>query len=134
MASQVLSGSGNISYTNTTGKNVRFIINFMSGSINFSWGNVASLATHSTSGSFGKNVCYSRFETNSVSDLQNYVSVNSGNTRYPTITLNSSPYISKNFTGSELGLSPIEYILAPNHVFRAEGTISAYNILTITED
>lgn len=31
MASQVLSGSGNVSYTNTTGENVRIIINYMSG-------------------------------------------------------------------------------------------------------
>ena len=31
MASQVLSGSGSVSYTNNTGQNVRIVINFMSG-------------------------------------------------------------------------------------------------------
>ena len=31
MASQVLSGSGNVSYTNNTGQNVRVVINYMSG-------------------------------------------------------------------------------------------------------
>ena len=29
MAAQVLSGSGNVSYTNTTGQNVRVVINFL---------------------------------------------------------------------------------------------------------
>jgi hypothetical protein len=41
MASQVLSGSSNVSYTNNTGQNVRIVINYMIGTtsgLNINWG------------------------------------------------------------------------------------------------
>lgn len=139
-SSQVLSGSGNLNYTNTTGKNVRVIINFISGTVNLSWGNPSSLATHgyeSINGSFGKNISSSSTNICIIEDFQNYVSVNNGNTRYPTITINSVPSESNKFSqpaSSTAQGAPIEYILSPNHVFRVEGTVTAYNILTITED
>lgn len=50
MASQVLSGTGNVSYTNNTGQNVRVVINYLQapgggGAFDtISWGNGASVA------------------------------------------------------------------------------------------
>ena len=41
MASQVLSGSSNPSYTNNTGQNVRVVINFMMNVEGMSWGGVS---------------------------------------------------------------------------------------------
>ena len=40
MASQVLSGSSNPSYTNNTGQNVRILINYMSGCTSMTWAGV----------------------------------------------------------------------------------------------
>jgi hypothetical protein len=42
MASQVLSGSSNASYTNSTGQNVRIIINFMSNCTAMGWAGVTA--------------------------------------------------------------------------------------------
>jgi hypothetical protein len=41
MASQVLSGSSNVSYTNNTGQNVRIVINFMSTPSAINWAGVS---------------------------------------------------------------------------------------------
>jgi len=41
MASQVLSGSSNPTYTNNTGQNVRVVINFMMNVDGMSWGGVS---------------------------------------------------------------------------------------------
>lgn len=48
MASQVLSGSSNPTYTNNTGQNVRLVINFMSNCTAMSWAGI-SLTGGSTS-------------------------------------------------------------------------------------
>lgn len=48
MASQVLSGSTNATYTNGTGQNVRLVINFMANCTLMSWGGI-SLTGGSTS-------------------------------------------------------------------------------------
>lgn len=45
MASQVISGASNPNYTNTTGKNVRIIINFISEATSVSWAGVSAVAT-----------------------------------------------------------------------------------------
>lgn len=62
MASQVFSGTGNFSYTNNTGQNVRVVINFAgwknnNSGMNISWGNVSI----SDSGviSLGRNLAFS---------------------------------------------------------------------------
>ncbi len=43
MASQVFSGASNPSYTNTTGKNVRVIFNFLSNPTSVSWGGATTM-------------------------------------------------------------------------------------------
>lgn len=58
MAAQVLSGSGNITYTNTTGQNVRVVINFLqtagTGSSTLSFQGVSLSVGQNTT--IGKNV------------------------------------------------------------------------------
>jgi len=53
MASQVLSGASNASYTNNTGQNVRLIINYMSNVTSMTWAGVTVTASSTT---IGKNV------------------------------------------------------------------------------
>ena len=60
MASQVLSGSSNVSYSNNTGQNVRIVINYMAGatvsgapqyqSISMSWAGVSASAPFTAMG------------------------------------------------------------------------------------
>lgn len=45
MASTVLSGAGNVSYTNSTGQNVRVLINFMQASSTYTLSNVSVLGS-----------------------------------------------------------------------------------------
>jgi hypothetical protein len=64
MASQVLSGSGNPSYTNNTSQNVRIVINYMNATaakeITINWAGVSITETNVES--FGKNIaCASAF-------------------------------------------------------------------------
>lgn len=50
MASQVLSGANNASYTNNTGQNVRLIINYMSNVTSMTWAGVTVTASATTIG------------------------------------------------------------------------------------
>jgi hypothetical protein len=50
MASQVLSGASNASYTNNTGQNVRLIINYMSNVTSMTWAGVTVTASSTTIG------------------------------------------------------------------------------------
>ena len=61
MASQVLSGANNASYTNNTGQNVRLIINYMSNVTSMTWAGVNVTASATT---IGKNVPISYSATN----------------------------------------------------------------------
>lgn len=108
MASQVLSGSGNVSYTNNTGQNVRIVINFMSaasstGGISLAWASV----TRNGEGllAIGRNIAYANQNTNS------------SNNSYST-------------EGS--GALPTEIMISPGQSFAASG-INAYNIVIIPE-
>jgi len=53
MASQVISGASNPSYTNNTGKNVRIILNFLSNATAVNW---AGVSASSTSGPLPKEI------------------------------------------------------------------------------
>lgn len=44
MASQVLSGTANPTYTNNTGKNVRVILNFLSNATSVNWAGVSAVS------------------------------------------------------------------------------------------
>ena len=123
MASQVLSGTGNVSYTNNTGQNVRIVINFMQATtgpgfqiqvqrINLSWGNNASASA--VVSSIGRNLAY----TTGSGVIANNASYSG------TIVDNSVSGI------TNTGL-PTELMLAPGQTFSA--SCGAYNIVVIPE-
>lgn len=56
MASQVLSGATNASYTNNTGQNVRLIINYMSNVTSMTWAGVTVTASSTTIGKDIQNI------------------------------------------------------------------------------
>ena len=135
MASQVLSGSGNVSYTNTTGENVRIIINYMSGSqrrevsdgeditgisISFPGGSAGSIRALA----IGKHLAH---VTTSSS-----VTVSSENAIMQWTS--TSPGEDYRFTAPTDGTSfaiPLELMLAPGQSFSA--SCSSYNIVVIPE-
>ena len=45
MASQVISGTSNPTYTNNTGKNVRIILNFLSNATTVNWAGVSAVSS-----------------------------------------------------------------------------------------
>ena len=71
MAAQVLSGSGNVSYTNSTGQNVRLVINYLrniteDGTMSFQ-GVTVTLPKNTT---YGKTLAYQSQESGTVSSNQ----------------------------------------------------------------
>lgn len=119
MASQVLSGTGNVSYTNNTGQNVRIVINYMESKTNtlpggsqtnemtISWSGASVSQFIGTGGSLfalGRNLAFSNPNYNTAN---NYFGT-SGYTGFPT-----------------------ELMLAPGQTFSA--TCGGYNIVVIPE-
>lgn len=93
MASQVLSGSSNPSYTNTTGQNVRLVINILQVTGTVSWGSAGSIsiapgsqqAVSTTNPYAQTNGWYTRSggaETNAFSNIRQLVIRYSGVTVY----------------------------------------------------
>ncbi len=132
MASQVLSGSSNVSYTNTTGQNVRVVINYMRGvsdgignfEISMSWG--GGSASGSSVLAIGRNLAFSAGFRSS-SGL-------SANTNPVTMTANNMCIhggISANGELTEAAL-PTEIMLANGQTFSA--SCGAYNIVVIPEN
>lgn len=142
MASQVLSGTSNVSYTNNTGQNVRIVINYMQGGTTIPTGN---LPTQSTSGSTGITLSWSATNGGTVSvnapgalaigrnlafshaGGEDLFKDNSG------LTLSSNnmvTYESGAAQRSNNGL-PTEIIIASGQTFSA--VCSAYNIVCIPE-
>lgn len=125
MAATILSGTGNVTYTNSTGQNVRIVINFLrgNGSISFSWGPSTSLVTV-TSGvntltTIGRNL--SVYSLSPVGG-QGLVSTNM------QITNPLSPYAAS---------LPTEIMIKSGEIFSAScsgaGSMIAYNIVVIPE-
>jgi hypothetical protein len=111
MASQVLSGSSNPSYTNNTGQNVRVIINYMNspaypdgGTIRMSWAGISVSSSSNKVKAIGKNLAAGYFGNLS---LYSY-------TKDDDISL------------------PTEIMLAPSQTFSA--VCGAYNIVIIPEN
>jgi len=152
MASQVLSGATNASYTNNTGQNVRLLINYMANVTSMTWAGVTVSASART---IGKNVPIT-YTTNDVrinlpilSSVASFLSpgtISSTNVNvYGSIgssgTISGGRAISvapTTLTGS-LSLIPstnsnfpIELMLAPNQSFSA--VCGAYNAIIIKED
>lgn len=116
MASQVLSGTGNVTYTNSTGQNVRLVINYMSGTnIALSWTSASTgTGTASFTGAvtFGRSLATSNFISGSGSyDSQNMFSSSSSNN----------------------GSLPTEIMIATGQTFSATG-VTSYNMIAIKED
>ena len=114
MASQVLSGSSNVSYTNNTGQNVRIVINYMagtSGSITMSW---AGVSANSAFSAIGRNLAFM------VSKLP-----------VGGQALSNPTGITGNNAFGDNGALPTEIMLAPGQTFSA--SCGPYNIVVIPE-
>lgn len=141
MASQVLSGSSNPSYTNNTGQNVRVLINYMASCTSMTWAGVTVTTTSTT---ISKNnlqiqtrevtVPINGTLSGTVSAVQGaqepiFVSANYGTTS------TSSTFTTTAYVPTTVGPSanlPVEIILAPSQSFSAVS--DAYNIVVIKED
>ena len=130
MASQVLSGTGNVSYTNNTGQNVRIVINYLQapgggGAFStMSWGNGASVAIPQGV-RIGRNLAFT-----------NYTSAGQGQYT-PAITSNNGSYVSVQGSPVEFGV-PTELMLSPGQTFSVTTSnpsfpSNAYNIVVIPE-
>jgi len=109
MASQVLSGSSNVSYTNNTGQNVRIVINYMDTPNSMSWAGVTKAAS-SVPLAIGRNLAFNNGTSLAVS--------------------------SNNATSQESNelanfAFPTEIMIASGQTFSA--TCGAYNIVVIPE-
>ena len=120
MASQVLSGSGSVSYTNNTGQNVRIVINFMSGT---STAGPGTIVNPGITINWGLASAPLRIQTGTVG---------------PTIIGRNIAFSSDTTIGSaNNGLLPpgnalpTELMLAPGQIFSA--TCGSYNIVVIPE-
>jgi hypothetical protein len=121
MASQVLSGASNPSYTNNTGQNVRVVINYMRGS-NFDPG-----VEPDRFGRFGRAAAPSNITINWAG-----VSVGGSSTDQTlAIGRNLATSAGTNRTGNGPGL-PTEIILTPGQTFSA--VCQVYNIVVIPEN
>lgn len=127
MASQVFSGNGNFSYTNSTGQNVRVIINFMqstnlgvnAGGISMSWTGASVSAPYVHS--LGRNLAFYNGIINDVNNI-GYNSQSAGN----MVCVDGS-------TAQRANIAlPTEIMLAPNQGFSA--VCGPYNIVVVKED
>jgi hypothetical protein len=144
MASQVLSGASNASYTNNTGQNVRLIINYMSNVTSMTWAGVSVTASSTT---IGKDIPVTTISSlsgsvsipNSSGTLTGRVNpINSAilNNMSGTISLSSgtgSSNIRFTTTTSETSNNfPTELMLASGQSFSS--VCGAYNAIVIKED
>ena len=126
MASQVLSGSGDVTYTNNTGQNVRIVINFLQvtngtnqqGAFSISWGGGGSTACSITrSVSIGRNIAGSTSISDGGISSQNLGSLGSG------VLMDGCP---------------TELVIGPTATFAIDSNsefirIAGYNIVVIPE-
>ena len=139
MASQVLSGTGDVTYTNNTGQNVRIVINYMktrlvssSGLLpsfyTMSWASGVSLRVDSVGGSIGRNISFYNRTGGSTGGV-------TGN--------NYGANMDTGGTSEALAAegAPVELIIAPGDTFSVVGgtensrtiEIGPYNIVVIPE-
>lgn len=118
MASQVLSGASNPSYTNTTGENVRIIINYMQNVTNIQWSGVAV-------GSFG-----GRTIGRNLAFINAAYSPEAGGiSRSVSVSANNMAGY-QNAQSQTVGI-PTELMIAPGESFSAN--CGVYNIVVIPE-
>ena len=142
MASQVLSGTGDVTYTNNTGQNVRIVINYMKTRLvsttglqpsfyTMSWASGVSLRVDSIGGSIGRNISFFNVAGSSRSSGTGV----SGN--------NYGANMDTGGTSEALAAegAPVELIIAPGDTFSVVGgtessrtiEIGPYNIVVIPE-
>lgn len=117
MATQVLSGSSNPTYTNNTGQNVRIIINYMEGDpstqkLIINWAGLSVSAESKVSNIapiIGRNLAFSTSSANVANNMANTQGTQS----------------------SAVSALPTEIMLAPNQTFSA--ICKVYNIIVIPE-
>lgn len=142
MASQVLSGSSNPSYTNNTGQNVRVIINYMANCSSMTWAGVTVTPSAATTVSKDNlQVQTSQVSvpiTGSVGSSSASLVLSTpyswsgtpGTTNIGSGSLSTIAYVPTSI-GPAVNL-PVEVVLAPTQSF---GAVSgAYNIVVIKED
>ena len=123
MAAQVLSGSGNVSYTNSTGQNVRLVINYLetkesdtiSSTLSFPGGSI-ELKGWSV---YGKTIAY----------VNSGGSTDSGWAEHASNTANTTQ-------SRKVYAIPLEIALANGGTFSISGTagdVKGYNIIIIPE-
>lgn len=138
MASQVLSGSSNVSYTNNTGQNVRVIINFMLGSLN-SPGEASTPPDMSTgASSTGITLSWAGVTISAPAALAMGKNVatymGGGNALFAAgggLAMTGNGLVTYKDTQRYSSLLPTELMLAPGQTFSA--TCRAYNIVVIPE-
>ena len=118
MASQVLSGTSNPTYTNNTGGNVRVVINYMSNPSGMTWAGVVIGGSNILA--IGRNLAFSAGATAP------------SNTSTVALSSNNMSMVDGSLT-SELtnAALPTEIMLASGQVFSA--TCGTYNIVVIPE-
>ncbi len=121
MASQVLSGVSNPTYTNNTGGNVRVVINYMSNPNGMTWAGVTTPPFGGIILAIGRNLAFSA----GVSAASNSLAL--------ALSSNNMVMDGQSSTDSELinAALPTEIMLAPGQVFSA--TCGTYNIVVIPE-
>lgn len=141
MASQVLSGSSNVSYTNNTGQNVRVVINYMQGTVSQPTGDINTAPPlQSTSGSTGITLSWAGVSVNAPATLaigRNLACyVGSGGELFSAgsglaLGLNNMVVYDTSPSNRSNGALPTELMLSPGQTFSAMCT--AYNIVVIPE-
>lgn len=110
MASQVLSGTSNVSYTNNTGQNVRIVINYMATPTGMSWAGV-SITANNVVAAIGRNLAFNNAASN--------IGISANNMGISSVS-----------EVAEAAL-PTEIMLASGQTFSA--TCTAYNVVVIPE-
>lgn len=154
MASQVLSGSSNPSYTNNTGQNVRVIINYMASCTSMNW---AGVSISGTSSPVGKEVMTINGELRTAflpggtgtgaldvsgSKASGTVTISGGSIQVSSNSLKSTDLFGAQSDSANLfyvpltvtrgGTFPNELVLSDGQSFSAVS--GAYNIVVIRED
>jgi hypothetical protein len=130
MASQVLSGVSNPTYTNNTGQNVRVAINYMQNVISMSWAGVTEAPYTSINfnptGTVTQTVFSPLIEFAIGKGIDNFMSGNIFNFFNQQSAMPGVGYT------KEGGHFPVEIALAPGQSFSA--ICGVYNIVVIKED
>ena len=122
MASQVLSGSSNVSYTNNTGQNVRIVINFMGAPLTGNSSSPVGTLSMSWAGVYISTLFTSNL--NAIGRNLGFISSSLANSTSASNAFSSS-------SGGAQGGAPTEIMLAPGQTFSA--VCGPYNIVIIPE-